>query len=102
MNEKTLGNTDFNGAIKNVRDLKFWGDGDIFKLISKVSSENEKWMKSTKAMRAGNGCVVQVTTQQINPDGSHSLAEALTYVPNVRIVENRDENGKVISRYLGA
>ena len=39
-------------------------------------------MKSTKAMEVIGGCVVQVTTQQ----GSN-IAEALTFVPGVKIVE---------------
>jgi hypothetical protein len=43
-------------------------------------------MKSTKAMEIpGSGCVVQVTTQQRNLDGSYSVAEALTYVPYTKI-----------------
>jgi hypothetical protein len=82
---KTLANTDANGASKNVKDIVFWGNGDTFKLISKASSEAEGWMKSTKAMQAGTSVVVQVTTQQRNPDGSYSLAEALTTVPNATI-----------------
>ena len=67
---KTLGNTCANGATKNDKDIVFWGDGDTFKLISKASSESEGWMKSTKAMDTGNGCVVQVTTQQRNYNGT--------------------------------
>lgn len=85
--EKTLGNTDINGARKNVSDLVTFGDGDTFQLICKASSQAEGWMKSTKAMQIdGVGCVVQVTTQQKNPDGSYSVAEALTFVPGVRVV----------------
>jgi hypothetical protein len=98
---KTMGNTDSNGARKNVRDIVFWGDGDTFKLISKASSEKEGWMKSTKAMEVkGSGCIVQVTTQQRNPDKSYAVAEALTFVPHAKIVEEMDSEGKVISRRL--
>ena len=100
MSEKTLHNTCANGATKNVKDIQFWGDGDTFKLISKASSEAEGWMKSTKAMQAGNSVVVQVTTQQRNPDGSYSIAEALTTVPNSAITEVKDESGTVISRKI--
>lgn len=99
-NTKSLGNTDANGAIKNVKDIVFWGDGDTFKLISKASSVTEGWMKSTKAMQAGKSVVVQVTTQQRNPDGSYSIAEALATVTNAIILENRDLSGTVISRYI--
>lgn len=82
---KTLGNSDTNGTTRNVPDVKFFGDGDAWQLICKASSEREGWMKSTKAMRLPNGCLVQVTTQQRNPDGSYALAEALTFVPGVGV-----------------
>ena len=100
---KTLGNTDKNGATKNVKDIVFWGDGDTFKLISKASSQNEGWMKSTKAMCTGNGCVIQVTTQQRNNDGSYSIAEALTFVPDVNIIEIHDDvTMELIGRRIGS
>lgn len=82
--EKSLGNTDQNGARKNVKDIVIFGE-DLFKLLSKASSRDEGWMKSTKAMEVTGGCVVQVTTQQRNPDGSYVVAEALTFVPGVQI-----------------
>jgi hypothetical protein len=92
---KTLINTEASGAKENVKDIKFWGDGDTFKLISKASSVSEGWMKSTKAMQIdGLGCVLQVTTQQ-----NDNVAEAVTFIPNVVIEENK-ENGVVVSRKL--
>jgi len=100
MKTKTFKNTDTDGATKNVRDIQFWGSKDAFKLISKAWSEEEGWMKSTKAMDTNNGVVVQVTTQQRNPDGSYSIAEALTFVPNASVYENKDDTGKVISRSI--
>ena len=42
-------------------------------------------MKSTKVCNVVGGCIVQVTTQQENGDGSYSVAEALTYVPGCKI-----------------
>jgi hypothetical protein len=93
---KTLGNTDSNGATKNVKDIVFWGDGDMWKLLSKASSQNEGWMKSSKAMEIdGVGCVVQVTTQ--NKD---NVAEAVVFVPKCTIEETKDNEGKVVSRKL--
>lgn len=93
---KTLVNTDANGASKNVKDITFWGNGDSFKLISKASSVEEGWMKSTKAMQIdGIGCVVQVTTQQ-----GDNVAEALTFVPGVKIEERIIEANEVVSRKL--
>ena len=94
MEGKSLHNSDVNGAKKNVQDIKVFGNGDLFQLLCKASSENEGWMKSTKAMQTDTGCVVQVTTQQRNPDGSYSIAEAVTFVPGVEIFE--DTNGNPI------
>lgn len=88
---KTLKNSDISGARQNVKDIQVVGDGDMFKLLCKAYSEEEGWMKSTKAMQTPHGCVVQVTTQQANSDGSYAVAEALTYVPGATIVE--DESG---------
>jgi len=98
---KSLANTDANGAKKNVKDIVFWGDGDTFKLISKASSVNEGWMKSTKAMEIdGVGCVVQVTTQQRNPDGSYAITDSVTFVPDTKIEETTNDESLVISRKL--
>ena len=92
MVEKTLHNSDASGTLENVSDVKIVGNVDMFKLLCKASSKAEGWMKSTKAMQLPNGCcLVQVTTQQRNPDGSYALAEALTFVPGVEIVD--DVNG---------
>jgi hypothetical protein len=89
---KTLNNTDVNGATKQVKDIQFYGNGDTFQLISKASSKNEGWMKSTKAMQIDLvGCVVQVTTQQ-----GENVSEALTFVPGVKIesIEGDDKKGR--------
>ena len=94
--KKTLGNTTSSKAKENVKDIQFWGDGDTFKLICKAHSKAEGWLKSTKAMEIeGVGCVVQVTTQQ-----GDKVAEAVTFVPKVKIEETKDANGNVISRKL--
>jgi hypothetical protein len=126
MSSKSLHNTTANGASKNVKDIKFWGDGDTFMLISKASSEKEGWMKSTKAMAAGNSVVVQVTTQQrgagvtrlLSKDElmekygeghpsfdqvvefNYNVAEALTTVENAIIVEHCDAEGIVVKRTI--
>jgi len=98
---KTLHNTDINGAAKNVPDIVTFGDGDMFQLLCKASSEKEGWMKSTKAMQVAGGCVVQVTTQQRNPDGSYAVAEALTYVPGVRVLTSSGDTANgVTGRHL--
>ena len=97
MKEKTLDNTCVNDVKKNVSDVKVVGNGDTFRLLSKANSESEGWMKSTKAMEVpGIGCVVQVTTQQKNKDGTYSIAEALTFVPYVCIVDDINNGRKLI------
>ncbi|MEO0449083.1 MAG: hypothetical protein AAFZ74_02050 [Pseudomonadota bacterium] len=98
---KSLHNTDTNPDHENVSDLVIWGEDALFKLISKASSEEEGWMKSTKAMDVHIGCIVQVTTQQRNMNGSYSVAEALTYVPGVRVQVIRDrETDEIVMRKL--
>jgi len=51
---KTLHNSDISGARQNVKDIKVVGNGDMFRLLCKASSEEEGWMKSTKAMEIKN------------------------------------------------
>lgn len=126
---KSLSNIDTNGTKKNVSDLIVYGTSDLFKLLSKASSVNEGWMKSTKAMEIeGVGCVVQVTTQQVNRTGflpisgpkelaekysgvypqfdssegitTSVIAEAVTFVPGVKIESTLDGSGIVIARKL--
>lgn len=100
MESKSLHNTTSNSARVNVKDIQFWGNGDMFRLISKASSEAEGWMKSTKAMPAGKNVVLQVTTQQRNPDGSYAIAEALTTVENSIIIEHINDEGVVTARSI--
>ena len=94
--EKTLHNSDISGARENVPDIQVVGDGDMFRLLCKASSQKEGWMKSTKAMKVTGGCIVQVTTQQRNPNGSYAVAEALTYVPGVRIDDDKNNGRKLV------
>ena len=77
---KTLDITDVKGAKASISDIKVFGNGDLFRLVSKASSQKEGWMKSTKVCEIKGGCLVQVSTQQRNPDGSYVVAEALSFV----------------------
>lgn len=87
--ERTLDNTTVSQARDTVPDLKVFGDGNLFKLISKASSQREGWMKSTKAMEIPKvGVVIQVTTQFHD-----RVAEALVFVPGVMIQENGPMDG---------
>lgn len=91
---KTMSNTCASDAKLATSDVTFFGDGDLWKLISKAHSKSEGWMKSTKAMEVPGGCVVQVSTQQ-----GERVAEAITFVPGVRI-EEHERDGKVYARSL--
>lgn len=125
---KTLHSFSKKSAEKNVKDIVFWGDADTFKLISKAHSNEEGWMKSTKAMEIeGVGVVIQVTTQQRGIserrfmtteeiekkyakeerptwkeklETNWGIAEALTFVAGAKIEETRDDFGVVTSRKI--
>ena len=101
MEAKTLHNSEASGTRVNMPDVKFFGNGDLWQLLSKASSDAQGWMKSSKAMEVPGGCVVQVTTQQRNFDGSSAVAEALAFVPGVR-VEPIMDNGQIVGRNLVA
>ena len=90
MKEKTLDISEEKGAKKNIKDIVIYGNTDTFLLLCKASSQDEGWMKSTKVANVPGGCIVQVSTQQKNPDGSYILAEALSYVPGVMIDTESD------------
>lgn len=103
MTEKTLNSINQTEAQEKINDLEIFGDTDAWKLLCKASSESEGWMKSTKAMEVdGNGCLVQVTTQQRNSDGSWAIAESVTFAPNTRIKPQLDNEQKVEGRRLVA
>ena len=92
---QTLHNLGISEARKNVEDIQVVGNGDMFQLLCEASSPSEGWIKSTKAMQTPCGCVVQVTTQQRNPDGSYAIAEALTFVPGLSIVVDENNGRKL-------
>lgn len=75
-----------------VSDIKVVGNGDTFRLLCKASSKEQGWMKSCKAMEVSGGCVVQVTTQQ-----GDNVAEALTFVPGVKIEDDINGGRKLVA-----
>lgn len=89
--EKTLNNVDENETKKNVSDVIVVGNTDLMQLLCKASSKSQGWMKSCKAMQVTGGCVVQVTTQQ-----NGNVAEAVTFVPGVKIVGDINGGRKLI------
>ncbi len=90
---KTLDNTTAADVKSKVPDVTITGNGDSFQLLCKASSKTESWMKSCKAMEIpGVGCIVQVTTQQ-----GDNVAEALTFVPGVKIVADVNGGRKLVA-----
>jgi hypothetical protein len=95
MTPKTITNSDVSGARANVPDIKVVGNVDSWKLLCKASSQDEGWMKSTKAMEVPGGAVLQVSTQQRNPDGSYVVAEAVCFVPGVGIMNDENDGRRI-------
>ena len=91
MTDKNLGVVTGAGAQANGAVIV--GDGNLFQVLAKAFNEEEGWMKTTKAMEIpGVGCVVQITTQQ-----GDQVAEALTFVPGVKVVaDTKNPGGRVL------
>jgi len=89
---KTLHNSDISGTKINVKDVSTVGNGDMFTLLCKASSQKEGWMKSTKACEIpGVGCIVQVTTQQ-----GDNVAEAVCFIPGVVVTPDGNNGRKLV------
>lgn len=79
------------------QDVKVIGNPDQFVLLFKAAGKS--WKKSTKAMAVDMGCILQVSTEQLSPDGSVAVAEAVTFVPGTIIGDDDHAGGKrLISR----
>ncbi|NEQ46528.1 MAG: hypothetical protein F6K00_24495 [Leptolyngbya sp. SIOISBB] len=80
-------------------DVETVGNPDTFKLLFKAQgiSQGSFFKKSTKAMRVPGGCIIQVTNERQNPDGSWNVAEALTFIPGDLVVEKDINNGHLVS-----
>lgn len=86
---KTLDISNTEELKHKVNDVVISGNPDTWKLICKVSSESEGWMKSTKGMEINNlGVLVQVSTVQRGAGGVYSVAEALTFINGARLFKN--------------
>ena len=67
------------------------GNPDNWQLLTKFVSSDKEIVKSTKAVDLGHGCLVQVTTKE----GS-SFAEALAFVPGVKVVDDVNDGRKLV------
>lgn len=80
MTERVLDTAPNNPASQAIADLKTCGTKDLFRLISKASSNEMGFMRSTKAMDTGDGVLVQVSTLHKGVP-----AESVAFVPGVHI-----------------
>lgn len=94
---KTLSVHDHAG-LSRVPDAQVWGDPYTWVTIAKAHSATEGWMKTTKASEIkGYGCIIQATTQHCG-----QVAEALCFIPGVRISPIQAPDGTVTGRRLEA
>lgn len=94
MKKRTLTNT--NPQQAKASGVESIGPMDTWKVIQKAWNKKEGWMKSTKALEIpGGGCLVQITTQQ-----KDKLAEALCFVPDVKLEPRPD--GSHALKFTGA
>lgn len=99
MSFKMSTNTSNKEVITKEPSAFIFGD-DVWKLITKYTNEDKGIMKSTKAMQVGDDVVIQVSTQIRNIDNTFVVAEALTTIQNMCIIDVTDSSGNVISRAL--
>lgn len=86
---KSFGNVDAESASVNTPDIRTYGYVS-WVTMSKAWSDEEGWMKSTKAIKLDKSCLVQVSTQQRNLDGTYSLAESLQFMPGYTISDGKE------------
>ena len=65
-----------------------YGDPDLLKLLFKAQGKG--WKKSTKALELPDGCLIQVTTERQSADGDWANAEAVVFVPNVKLEQTEN------------
>lgn len=94
-----LGKSEFNISTEDAqisnKDLKLYGNPDNLKLLFKASTNT--WSNSTKALETHNGCLIQVTNEQKQANGSWIAAEALTFIPDVVIKDMPNGNGRYLA-----
>jgi hypothetical protein len=77
------------------KKVKIFGNPDRFVLLFKAKSDD--WARSTKAMEVTDGCVVQVSTERKNPDGTWAIAEALTFVSGAIVTNESQGSGHYLT-----
>lgn len=58
-----------------------------------------KWSRFTTAMQLGGGCIVRCSTHYGLTD-PHVMVESMVFVPGANIIDQLDEEGRVVRRRL--
>lgn len=87
-------------AKEPLSDIETVGNPDMFEVLTSVNFPKEGLSRAIMAMSVRGGCVMAVTTRQKNPDGSYAISDALTFVPNVWIVDDVNGGRKLIQPKL--
>lgn len=75
--------------VPGVLDYTTVGDPTQWKMLCQEASESEGWVRETKAIDIpAVGVLVQVTTRQVYFNGTSAVAQALAFVPGVRVVDD--------------
>lgn len=77
-------------------EVKTFGDPDQLKLLFKAQGKG--WKKSTKALELPYGCLIQVTTERESRDGDWTNAEAVVFVPQVKLEQTKEGVFKVVKK----
>ena len=102
MDKKTLHNTNVQDLRQNVPDVALQGEPEAWELVSKASSDQQGWMKSTKRMKVEGGYLYQVTSEHQNHEGETiACAEALAFVPHLPEFKMLDSDPLLLSSLGG-
>lgn len=93
---KSSSNLNTADAKASTNDIKVFGNPDEWQLITKASSENEGWMKSTKAMTVAGGVTLQVTSEFRENGKVTACAEALQFIPGAKIDIEADGRKRIV------
>ncbi len=70
------------------------GNPDLIQLLCQVAAPDMK--KSTKVINMPKGCVVLISTREVDERGQVHLAEAAAYVPGVNVEIQRDNKKAIL------
>lgn len=76
---------------ENNLDIQYMGDSRVWKIITKVWSEDDEWCDTTMAMEVPGG--IALRTQYNSTDG---CSETMIFIPNAKLEEKEDNTYKIV------